>query len=125
MKKVLFLATMSLAGFLCVNASPAPTQQIAAAPAPSIAPSTAPAAAVSKANSSTGIGGAMKVAVPQKDLETAIRVSKEGDILVYAGNDNWYHIDGKALQQGTRVFVLGTGSLVSVFPKDSESDSLR
>ena len=117
MKKVLFLATMSLAGFLCVNASPAPTQQIAAAPAPS--------SALSRANASTGIAGAMKVAVPQKDLETAIRVSKEGDILVYAGNDNWYHIDGKALQQGTRVFVLGTGSLVSVFPKDSEGDSLR
>lgn len=117
MKKVLFLAAMSLAGFLCINASPAPTQQIAAAPAPT--------AATPRATPSTGIAGAMKVAVPQKDLETAIRASREGDILVYAGNDNWYHIDGKALQQGTRVFVLGTGSLVSVFPKEADSDSLR
>lgn len=112
MKKVLFLAAMSLTGLLSINASPA---QIAAAPAPAAAPRAV----------ATGVSGALKVVVPQKDLETAIRASREGDILVYAGNDSWYHIDGKALQQGTRVFVLGSGSLVSVFPKEAESDSLR
>lgn len=112
MKKAFFLVTMSLAGLLSINASPA---QIAAAPAPAAAPRAVAA----------GVSGAMKVVVPQKDLETAIRASREGDILVYAGNDSWYHIDGKALQQGTRVFVLGSGSLVSVFPKEAESDSFR
>jgi hypothetical protein len=115
MKKAFFLVAMSLAGFLCINASPAQQQIIAAAPAPAAAPRVVAA----------GVSGAMKVVVPQKDLETAIRASREGDLLVYAGNDNWYHIDGKALQQGTRVFVLGTGSLVSVFPKEADSDSLR
>ena len=60
---------------------------------------------------------------PQKDLETAIRIAKEGDILVYSGQDSWYHIDVKALSSGTRVFVLGQGSLVSVFPKEAENES--
>jgi hypothetical protein len=111
MKKILFLASVSLMGVLCINAS---------------STTTAPAATQSAAvKASAGIAGAMKVVVPQKDLETAVRTSKEGDLLVYAGNDNWYHIDGKALQQGTRVFVLGAGSLVSVFPKEAEAEAVR
>lgn len=100
-------------GMLCINAASVP----AAAPAPLQSSSTA------KINA--GIAGAMKVVIPQKDLETAIRTSKEGDLLVYAGNDSWYHIDGKALQQGTRVFVLGAGSLVSVFPKEADGENVR
>lgn len=71
------------------------------------------------------VNGAMKVVVPQKDLETAIRTSREGDILIYDGANAWYHVDGHALQSGTRVFVLGTGSLVSVFPKEASDEAIR
>ena len=112
MKKLLFLIGYSLIGALCINASSAPLPQSSVQP-------PAPSKELS------GITGAMKVVVPQKDLETAIRTSKDGDLLVYAGNDNWYHIDGKALQQGTRMFVLGSGSLVSVFPKEAETETVR
>ena len=114
MKKALFLTAASIAALLNINATSAP---IAAAPSQNV--NTAPKAIPAN------VANAMKVAVPQKDLETAVRSAREGDILVYAGNDNWYQLDGKALQQGTRIFVLGTGSLVSVFPKDADGESYR
>jgi len=114
MKKVILLSAVTLAGLLSINAAQAP-----------VAPQTQaqPAQVTPRSQMQAGIAGAIKVVTPQKDLETAIRVAKEGDILVYSGQDSWYHIDGKSLHGGTRVFVLGQGSLVSVFPKEADSDS--
>lgn len=67
--------------------------------------------------------GAIKIIAPQKDLESAIRASDKGDILLL-GTDGWYRIENKVVQQGTKVYVLGAqGSMVSVFPK--EADSVR
>ena len=98
-----------LSGLLCLGTTAVPQyDQTAEAPAPAQKPK---------------LGGAMRVLSAQKDLETAIRVSKRGDILVYNGAEGWYRIDGKSLQQGTRVFVLGQGSLVSMFPKEQDADS--
>lgn len=70
-----------------------------------------------------GLVGLMKVLIPQRDLETAIRASKKGDILVYDGTSSWYKIEGRSLHNGTRVYVLGEGSLVSVFPKMEDNDA--
>ena len=111
MKKVIFLSAVTLAGLMSINASPAPVVQ------------AQPVQVTPRSQVQAGIAGAIKVVTPQKDLETAIRIAKEGDILVYSGQDSWYHIDGKALNSGTRVFVLGQGSLVSVFPKEAENES--
>ncbi len=67
--------------------------------------------------------GAIRVIAPQKDLESAIRASERGDVLLL-GQEGWYRLEGKALQQGTKVYVLGgQGSMISVFPK--EADSIR
>jgi hypothetical protein len=69
--------------------------------------------------------GAIKVIAPQKDLESAIRSSEKGDILLY-GSEGWYRIDGKALQQGTKMYVLGSqGSMISVFPKEADHSTAR
>ena len=66
------------------------------------------------------ITGAIRVIAPQKDLETAIRNSEKGDILLF-GPEGWYRIEGKALQQGTKMYVLGgQGSMVGVFPKEAD-----
>jgi hypothetical protein len=66
------------------------------------------------------IAGAIRVIAPQKDLESAIRSSEKGDILLY-GTEGWYRIEGKALQQGTKMYVLGgQGSMISVFPKEAD-----
>lgn len=65
--------------------------------------------------------GAIRVIVPQKDLESAIRASEKGDVLLL-GQEGWYRLENKAVQQGTKVYVLsGQGSLVTVFPKEAES----
>ena len=65
--------------------------------------------------------GAIQIIAPQQDLETAIRASGKGDILLY-GPEGWYRLEGKVLQQGTRVYVLGKqGSSLAVFPKESET----
>jgi hypothetical protein len=65
--------------------------------------------------------GAIKVIAPQKDLESAIRASEKGDVLLL-GSEGWYRLEGKVLQQGTKVYVLGgQGSMVSVFPKEAET----
>jgi hypothetical protein len=67
--------------------------------------------------------GAIRVITPQKDLESAIRASEKGDILLL-GQDGWYRLESKVVQQGTKVYVLGgQSSIVTVFPK--EVDSLR
>jgi hypothetical protein len=64
---------------------------------------------------------AILVLAPQKDLETAIRTSEQGDILLM-GADGWYRLEGKALQQGTKMYVLGSrSSIVSAFPKEAGS----
>jgi hypothetical protein len=68
--------------------------------------------------------GAIRVIAPQKDLESAIRASEKGDVLLL-GHEGWYRIEGKTLQNGTKVYVLGPqGSLVSAFPKDA-ADPVR
>jgi hypothetical protein len=109
MKKLFTLCALTLVGFVSADSASA----------------TVPSSA-SKLPYQSGLNGAIKVLPPQKDLETAIRTAGEGDILVYTTNGSWHHIDGKSLQQGTRVFVLGTGNLVSVFPKEIGSgESLR
>jgi hypothetical protein len=67
--------------------------------------------------------GVIRVIAPQKDLESTIRASEKGDILLL-GPEGWYRLEGKALQQGTKVYVLGgQGSMITVFPK--EADSVR
>jgi len=64
---------------------------------------------------------AIQIIAPQQDLETAIRSSGKGDILLY-GPEGWYRLEGKVLQQGTRVYILGKqGSPLAVFPKESET----
>lgn len=66
-------------------------------------------------------GGAVRVIVPQKDLESAIRSSEKGDILLL-GPEGWYRVEGKTLQNGTKMYVLGGhSSMVSAFPKDAET----
>ena len=78
----------------------------------------AQAAQVAKAQE---FGGAVRVIVPQKDLESAIRSSEKGDILLL-GPEGWYRVEGKTLQQGTKMYVLGGhSSMVSAFPKDAET----
>lgn len=69
------------------------------------------------------VGTAIRVIAPTKDLESAIRMSEKGDVLVQ-GPEGWYRIEGKTLQQGTKVYVLSQpGSMVSAFPK--EADTVR
>ncbi len=76
---------------------------------------------VSQPTTSQEVTGAIKVIAPQKDLESAIRSSEKGDILLYT-SEGWYRIEGKALKQGTKMYVLGNqGSMVSVFPKEAET----
>jgi hypothetical protein len=66
------------------------------------------------------LNGTIKVIAPQKDLESAVRNSEKGDVLLL-GQDGWYRIEGRALQQGTKVYILGgQGSMTSVFPKEAE-----
>lgn len=61
---------------------------------------------------------AIKVIAPQKDLETAIRNSQQGDILLM-GPEGWYRLDAKTLKQGTKVFVLGSqDAMTTSFPKE-------
>lgn len=65
--------------------------------------------------------GAIKVITPQKDLESAIRLSEKGDILLH-GHDGWYRIEGKNLKQGTKMYVLGgNNSMVTSFPKEADT----
>lgn len=69
------------------------------------------------------VSTAIRVIAPTKDLESAIRMSEKGDILVQ-GPEGWYRIEGKTVQQGTKVYVLSQpGQMVSVFPK--EADTVR
>ncbi len=78
----------------------------------------AQAAQVAKAQE---FGGAVRVIVPHKDLEAAIRSSEKGDILLL-GPEGWYRVEGKTLQQGTKMYVLGGhSSMVSGFPKEAET----
>ena len=64
--------------------------------------------------------GAIRVIAPLKDLESAIRASEKGDILIL-GPEGWYRLESKAFQQGTKVYVLSTpGSLASMFPKETD-----
>lgn len=66
--------------------------------------------------------GAIRVIAPQKDLENAIRMSEKGDVLVL-GPEGWYRIEARTLQQGTRVYILSQpGTMVSVFPKEAETN---
>lgn len=63
----------------------------------------------------------IKIIAPHNDLEAAIRSSEKGDILIL-GTDGWYRVEGRTLQQGTRVYVLSkAGSPVAVFPKEAET----
>lgn len=64
---------------------------------------------------------AIRVIAPHKDLESAIRASEKNDILLL-GQEGWYRIESKTVQQGTKVYVLtGQGSMVTAFPKDVDS----
>lgn len=68
---------------------------------------------------------AIKLIAPQKDLESAIRNSKQGDILIM-GSEGWYCIESKTLKQGTQLFVLGgQGAIASSFPKEANSEAVR
>ncbi len=68
---------------------------------------------------------AIKLIAPQKDLESAIRNSKQGDILIM-GSEGWYCIESKTLKAGTQLFVLGSqGAIASSFPKEANSESVR
>jgi hypothetical protein len=79
----------------------------------------------SLADQAQSLMSAIKVIAPQKDLENAIRHSEQGDILLM-GSDGWYRIEGKSLQQGTKMYVLtGNSSMVSAFPKEAESPAVR
>ena len=83
-----------------------------------VANSNNQAAQIAKAQE---FGGAVRVIIPQKDLESAIRSSEKGDILLL-GPEGWYRVEGKTLQQGTKMYVLGGhSSMVSVFPKEAET----
>ena len=76
---------------------------------------------VAQAAKMQDFSGAVRVIVPQKDLETAIRSSEKGDILLL-GPEGWYRVEGKNLQQGTKMYVLGGhSSMVSAFPKEAET----
>lgn len=80
-----------------------------------------PAVKIQPASQSQEFNGAIRVIAPQKDLESAVRMSEKGDILVL-GPEGWYRLEGKTLQQGTKVYILGQqGSMVSVFPKEAET----
>jgi hypothetical protein len=71
------------------------------------------------------LNSTIKVIAPQKDLESAIRTSELGDILLM-GTDAWYRLDAKTLRQGTKVFVLGNqGSMISTFPKEAKNAPSR
>lgn len=68
---------------------------------------------------------AIKLIAPQKDLESAIRNSKQGDILIM-GSEGWYCIESKALKRGTQLYVLGSqGAVASSFPKEEKSEAIR
>jgi hypothetical protein len=80
-----------------------------------------PAPQVAKVQSVQDPNSAIKIIAPHNDLENAIRASEKGDILIL-GSDGWYRVEGKTLQQGTRVYVLSkAGSPVAVFPKEAET----
>ena len=67
----------------------------------------------------------ISVITPQKDLESAIRNSEQGDILLM-GPDGWYRIEGKTLQQGTKMYVLGgKSSIVGTFPKEADQSTTK
>lgn len=71
------------------------------------------------------LNSAVKVIAPQKDLKTAILHSEKGDLLLM-GPDGWYRIEGKSLQQGTKMYVLGgQESMVSAFPKEANDSAVR
>jgi hypothetical protein len=73
------------------------------------------------AQQASSLNTAVKVIAPQKDLETAIRASEQGDILLL-GPEGWYRLEGKALQSGTKMYVLGSqGSMITAFPKEADS----
>ncbi len=71
------------------------------------------------------LNSAIKVIAPQKDLKTAILHSEKGDILLM-GPEGWYRIEGKSLQQGTKMYVLGgQESMISAFPKEAVDSAAR
>lgn len=110
------LTTISIgASLLCISASPAAIVEKQNPPA---VKTNATGQNTSRQSSSSK--SSIQVIAPQDDLEIAIRTSEHGDILLL-GPDGWYRIEGKALSQGIKMFVLSTpGSKVSAFPKESE-----
>ncbi len=86
-----------------------------------VAVNTNPAPQVARAQAAQDNNSAIKIIAPQNDLEAAIRASEKGDILLL-GAEGWYRVEGKTLQQGTRVYILGKqGAPIAAFPKESET----
>ena len=74
---------------------------------------------------SESAGAAVRIITPEHNLETAIRSSEQGDILLL-GPEGWYRLERKTLSQGTMIYVLGEqGSAISAFPKESGNSAVR
>lgn len=79
----------------------------------------------SNTHQNAGLSGAIQVIPPQKNLEAAVRNSEQGDILLM-GPEGWYRIEGKTLQQGTKMYILGKqGSNLAAFPREAGHSSDR
>jgi hypothetical protein len=77
------------------------------------------------AEQTSSLGGAINIIAPQKDLEAAVRNAEYGDILLL-GPEGWYRLEGKALTNGTRIYILGNqGSKVASFPKEENASYTR
>jgi hypothetical protein len=73
------------------------------------------------AQQEANFSGAIQIIPPQMNLETAVRNAEQGDVLLM-GPEGWYRIEGKTLQQGTKMYILGKeGSNVAAFPKEAEN----
>ncbi len=109
------------AALMAGNVSPAP----GTAEKKEVAPVVVQQQPLATAQPTLNPNSAIKVITPQKDLESAIRNSDQGDILLQ-GHDGWYRIEGKTLKQGTKMYVLGgQASMVTSFPKEADNSSVR
>ncbi len=80
---------------------------------------------VQSSGESSDLSAALQVIPPQKSLESAVRNSEQGDILLM-GQGGWYRIEAKTLRQGTRMYILGdNNSNLAAFPKEASASKGR
>lgn len=111
----IMLTLGTAAGILSASVTPSADNEVA------INHNPAPQAAKVQAATVQESISAIRIIAPANDLESAIRNSEKGDVLIL-GTEGWYRVEGKSLQNGTKVYVLSKqGSSIAVFPKEGET----